>query len=50
MDYVEHLRLAMAEAGRPLHLIQKALGHTDIWTTQDYLMSNEQAVIEAMQS
>lgn len=38
-----------AEAGRPLHLIQKALGHTDIRTTQGYLMSDEQAVIEAMQ-
>ncbi len=38
-----------AEAGRPLHLIQKALGHTDIRTTQGYLMSDEQAVINAMQ-
>lgn len=37
-----------AEQGRPLHLIQLALGHTDIRTTQEYLMSDEQAVIEAM--
>jgi integrase len=38
-----------AEQGRPLHLIQKALGHSDITTTQGYLMSDQEAVIEAMQ-
>lgn len=38
-----------AEEGRPLHLIQKALGHSDITTTQGYLMSDQEAVIEAMQ-
>lgn len=38
-----------AEKGRPLHLIQKALGHSDITTTQGYLMSDQEAVIEAMQ-
>ena len=37
-----------AEQGRPLHLIQLALGHTDIRTTQEYLMSDEETVIEAM--
>ena len=37
-----------AEEGRPLHLIQKALGHSDITTTQGYLMSEQEAVIEAM--
>ncbi len=37
-----------AEQGRPLHLIQRALGHSDIRTTQEYLMSDETAVIEAM--
>jgi integrase len=37
-----------AEQGRPLHLIQLALGHTDIRTTQEYLMTDEEAVIEAM--
>ncbi len=37
-----------AENGKPLHLIQKALGHTDIRTTQGYLMSDEKAVIDAM--
>ncbi len=38
-----------AEKGRPLHLIQKALGHADITTTQGYLMSDQETVIEAMQ-
>jgi integrase/recombinase XerD len=38
-----------AEEGRPLHLIQKALGHSNITTTQGYLMSDQEAVIEAMQ-
>ncbi len=37
-----------AEQGKPLHLIQKALGHNNITTTQGYLMSDEQAVIDAM--
>ncbi len=37
-----------AEKGRPLHLIQLALGHSDIRTTQEYLMSDQEAVIEAM--
>ncbi len=37
-----------AERGKPLHLIQKALGHNNITTTQGYLMSDEQAVIDAM--
>jgi site-specific recombinase XerD len=37
-----------AEQGRPLHLIQLALGHQDIRTTQEYLMSDQTAVIEAM--
>ncbi len=37
-----------AEQGRPLHLIQLALGHSDIRTTQEYLMSDQEAVIEAM--
>jgi len=37
-----------AEQGRPLHLIQLALGHTDIRTTQEYLMSDQETVIEAM--
>lgn len=37
-----------AEQGRPLHLIQLALGHQDIRTTQEYLMSDQEAVIEAM--
>jgi integrase len=37
-----------AEQGRPLHMIQLALGHSDIRTTQEYLMSDEEAVIEAM--
>ncbi len=39
-----------AENGKPLHLIQKALGHTDIRTTQGYLMSGEKAVIDAMKN
>jgi site-specific recombinase XerD len=30
-------------------LIQMALGHSDITTTQGYLMSDQEAVIEAMQ-
>ena len=38
-----------AEKGRPIHLIQKALGHANITTTQGYLMSDQEAVIEAMQ-
>lgn len=38
-----------AENGRPLHLIQRALGHADITTTQGYLMSDQEAVVEAMQ-
>lgn len=38
-----------AEKGKPLHLIQLALGHSDITTTQGYLMSDQEAVIEAMQ-
>ncbi len=37
-----------AERGKPLHLIQRALGHNNITTTQGYLMSDEQAVIDAM--
>jgi len=37
-----------AEQGKPLHLIQLALGHSDIRTTQEYLMSDQEAVIEAM--
>jgi integrase len=37
-----------AEQGRPLHLIQLALGHSDIRTTQEYLMTDQEAVIEAM--
>jgi len=39
-----------AEQGRPLHLIQLALGHTDIRTTQEYLMTDEEAVIDAMKN
>lgn len=39
-----------AENGRPLHLIQKALGHADITTKQGYIMSDQEAVVEAMQS
>jgi integrase len=37
-----------AEQGRPLHMIQLALGHSDIRTTQEYLMSDQEAVIDAM--
>jgi integrase len=37
-----------AEQGRPLHLIQLALGHSDIRTTQEYLMTDQEAVIDAM--
>jgi integrase len=37
-----------AEQGRPLHMIQIALGHSDIRTTQEYLMSDQETVIEAM--
>jgi len=37
-----------AEQGKPLHLIQLALGHSDVRTTQEYLMSDQEAVIEAM--
>jgi integrase/recombinase XerD len=39
-----------AEQGRPLHLIQLALGHSDIRTTQEYLMTDQAAVIEAMKN
>jgi integrase/recombinase XerC len=38
-----------ASQGKPLHLIQLALGHSDIRTTQEYLMSDEAQVIQAMQ-
>lgn len=38
-----------ANQGKPLHLIQLALGHSDIRTTQEYLMSDETQVIQAMQ-
>ncbi len=38
-----------ANQGKPLHLIQLALGHSDIRTTQEYLMSDEAQVIQAMQ-
>jgi integrase len=38
-----------AEQGRPLHMIQIALGHSDIRTTQEYLMSDQESVIQAMQ-
>jgi site-specific recombinase XerD len=39
-----------ASQGKPLHLIQLALGHSDIRTTQEYLMSDEAQVIEAMRN
>lgn len=35
-------------AGKSLHLIQLALGHKDIATTQGYLMSNQQEAAQAM--
>lgn len=37
-----------AEESKPLHLIQLALGHSDIKTTQSYLMTDQKAVAEAM--
>jgi integrase len=37
-----------AEEAKPLHLIQLALGHSDIKTTQSYLMTDQKAVAEAM--
>lgn len=37
-----------ANQGRPLHMIQLALGHSDIRTTQEYLMTDENQVIQAM--
>ncbi|MEB3286025.1 MAG: tyrosine-type recombinase/integrase [Vampirovibrionales bacterium] len=37
-----------ANQGKPLHVIQLALGHSDIRTTQEYLMTDENQVIQAM--
>lgn len=37
-----------ANNGKPLHMIQLALGHADIRTTQEYLMTDETQVIQAM--
>jgi site-specific recombinase XerD len=37
-----------ANQGRPLHMIQLALGHSDIRTTQEYLMTDENQVVQAM--
>ncbi len=37
-----------ANNGKPIHMIQLALGHSDIRTTQEYLMTDETQVIQAM--
>ena len=37
-----------AEQGAPLHEIQQALGHTDIRTTQGYLIANEKKLVQDM--
>lgn len=37
-----------ANAGKPINIISLALGHTDLKTTQSYLMTSQDEVIEAM--
>ncbi len=38
-----------ANSGKPLNIISMALGHSDLKTTQGYLMSSEEEVIKEMQ-